>query len=83
MIELAEKCVRATGTIRQSRTEGANKQLVQSKELRKKEKSAYDYCSDGKVYIAKWHDNSAVNIANNWENHKPARKSKAEGERRS
>ena len=34
MIELAEKSVRATGTIRQNRTERANKQLAQSKELR-------------------------------------------------
>ena len=62
--ELAEKSVRATGTIRQNRIEWANKQLVQSKELRKKERSTYDYCSNGKVYIAKWHDNSVVNIAN-------------------
>ena len=37
IIELAEKSMRATETIRQKRTEGANKQLVQSKELRKKE----------------------------------------------
>ena len=53
IIELAEKSVRATGTIQQKRTEGANKQLVQSKELRKKERGTYDYCSDGKVCIAK------------------------------
>ena len=57
MIELAEKSARARGTIRQTRTERANKQLIQSKELRKKERGTYDYCSDGKVYIAKWHDN--------------------------
>ena len=38
MIELAEKCVRATGNMRQNRTKGANKQLVQSKELRKKKR---------------------------------------------
>ena len=36
MIELAEKSVRATEIIRQNRTKGANKQLVQTKELRKK-----------------------------------------------
>ena len=83
MIKLAEKSVRAAGTIRQNRTEGANKQLVQSKELLKKEKGTYDYCRDGKIYIAKWHNNSALNIANNWENYEPVRKSKAEDERRS
>ena len=83
MMELAEKSVRATGTIRQNRTERANKQLGQSKKLSKKERGTCDYCSDGKVYIAKWHNNSVVNIANNWENHKPVRKSKAEDKRRS
>ena len=30
----------------------------------------------GKVYIAKWHDNSVVNIASNWETHEPVRKVK-------
>ena len=83
IIELAEKSMRATGTIRQNRTEGANKQLVQSKELRKKERGTYEYCSDRKVYIAKWHDNSVVNIANYWENHELASKSKTEDKRRS
>ena len=83
MIKLAEKSVRATETIPQNRTEGANKQFVQSKELLKKEKGTYDYCRDGKIYIAKWHNNSALNIANNGENYEPVRKSKAEDERRS
>ena len=76
MNELAEKSMRATGTIRENRTEGANKQLIQNKELQKQERGTYDYCSDGKVYIAKWHDNSVVNIASNWETHEPVRKVK-------
>ena len=63
MNKLAGKSMRATGTIRKNRTEGANKQLIQNKELQKQEKGTYDYCSDIKVYIAKWHDNSVVNIA--------------------
>ena len=66
MIELAEKSGRATGTIRQNRTERAKKRLVQSKELRKKEKGTYGYCSYGKGYNAKWHDNFVVNIANTY-----------------
>ena len=76
MNELAEKSIRATGTIRENRTEGANKQLIQNKELQKQERGTYDYCSDGKVYIAKWHDNSVVNIASNWETHEPVCKVK-------
>ena len=74
--ELTEKSMRATGNTQKNRTEGANKQLIQIKELQKQEKGIYDYCSDGKVYIAKWHDNSVVNIASNWETHDPVRKLK-------
>ena len=76
MNKLAEKSMQATGTIRENRTEGANKQLIQNKELQKQERGTYDYCSDGKVYIAKWHDNSVVNIASNWETHEPVHKVK-------
>ena len=76
MNELAEKSICATETIRESRTEDANKQLVQIKELQKQERCTYDYCSDGKVYNAKWFDNCIVNIASNWETHEPARKVK-------
>ena len=47
--KLAEKSMRATGTIRENRTEGANKQLIKNKELQKQERGTYDYCSGGKV----------------------------------
>ena len=70
MNKLAEKRMKATGTIRENRTEAANKQLIQNKELQKQERGTYNCCSGGKVYIAKWHENSVVNIANNWETHK-------------
>ena len=49
--ELAEKSMRATGTTRENKTEGANKQLVQSKELQKKERHTCDYCSFGKYTL--------------------------------
>ena len=68
--------MRATGTIRENRTEGENKQLIQIKELQKQERGTYNYCSDGKEYIAKWHDKSVVNIASNWKTHEPVRKVK-------
>ena len=66
--------MQATGTTRENRTEGTNKQLVQSKELWKKERGTYDYSSDGKVYIAKWHDNPVVNIVSKWKTHEPVGK---------
>ena len=56
MNELAKKSMQATGTIRENRTEGAYKQLIKNKELQKQERGIYNYCSDGKVYIAKWHE---------------------------
>ena len=76
MTELAEKSIRTTGTIRENKTEGANKQLVQNKELQKQERGTYGYCSDRKAYIAKWLNDSAVNNASNSETHKPVRKVK-------
>ena len=48
MTKLAEKSMRATETIQENRTGGANKQLVQSKELQKKEGDTYNYCSHGR-----------------------------------
>jgi len=60
MCELVEKDVRATGTIRENRTGGAKQKLLESKELQKKELGDFDYCTDGKVFAAKWHDNSIV-----------------------
>ena len=68
--------MQATETIGENRTEGANQQLIQNKELQKQERGTYNYCSDGKVYIAKWHESSVVNSANNWETHEPVRKVK-------
>ena len=45
MNKLVEKSMRATGTIRENSTEGANKQLIQNKELQKQERGTYNYCS--------------------------------------
>ena len=62
MYELGEQSVRATGTIRENRTRGAKKTLISSKALQKKERGTFDFCTDGKVFVAKWHDNSIVTI---------------------
>jgi len=74
MCELAEKDVRATGTIRENRTGGAKQKLIGSKELQKKDQGYFDYCTDGKVFVAKWHYNSIVTTASNWETHSPLHK---------
>ena len=74
MYELGEQSVRATGTIRENRTKGAKRTLISSKALQKKERGTYDFCTDGKVFVAKWHDNSIVTIASNCETHIPLHK---------
>ena len=43
--------------------------MISSKQLQKQEYGCFEYCCDGTVYIVKWHDNSVVTIASNWESH--------------
>ena len=53
MCELEEKYICSTGTIRENRTGGAIKKLIGSKERKKTEQSNFDYCTDGKFFVAK------------------------------
>ena len=69
MSDLVKIDVQAIGTIRENRTAGANQKMISSKQLQKQERRCFEYCCDGTVYIAKWHDNSVVTIAGNWESH--------------
>ena len=71
MFDLAKIDVQTTGTIRENRRAGANQKIICSKQLQKQERGCFEYCCDGIVYIAKWHDNSVVTIASNWESHTP------------
>ena len=48
--------------------------MICSKQLQKQERGCFEYCCDGTVYIANWHDNSIVTIASNWESHTPVHK---------
>ena len=74
MTDLAKIDVKTTGTIRENRTAGANQKMISTKQLQKQERGCFEYCCDGTVYIAKWHDNSVVTIASNWESHTPVHK---------
>ena len=51
---LAEREMRATGTVRENRTSDANNKLVSNKELKKKGRGHFDFVCDGKVYVMKW-----------------------------
>jgi len=61
----------ATGTFRNCRTSGAVAVPQTTKALRKKPRGSFDYCSDGLVYMCKWHDNAVVGIASNFLTHEP------------
>ncbi|KRX18777.1 PiggyBac transposable element-derived protein 2 [Trichinella nelsoni] len=73
LVMLSELKMRAIGTIRPYRSNGADALMLPDKELMKQKRGAFDYRSDGKVYIAKWHDNSIVRIASNFMTHSPLR----------
>ena len=71
---LSEKNFLASGTIRDNRTSGASKNLTTNKQMKKRDRGTYDYRSNGKVFICKWQDNSAVNFASNHLSHEPVKK---------
>ena len=41
------------------------------REMKKRERETFDFCSDGIVYFCKWNDNSIANIASNFTSHTP------------
>ena len=65
MSDLAKIDVRATDTIRENKIAATNLKMISSKQLQKQERGCFEYCCDGTLYIAKWHDNSVVTIASN------------------
>lgn len=69
LVDLLEKNIKATGTIRPNRTQGAAKVLVTNKELSKR--GEFDYRCDGKVFVAKWNDSAVVHVASNCVTHEP------------
>jgi len=63
--------IRATGTVRENRTNGAHAKLMVSKELKKKGMGHIDFVSDGQIYTMKWNDNSVVMMSSNHLTHEP------------
>ncbi|KRZ05321.1 PiggyBac transposable element-derived protein 3 [Trichinella zimbabwensis] len=73
LVKLAGLKMRAIGTIRPYRSNGADAVMLPDNELRKQNRGAYDFRSDGNVYIVKWNDNAIVKIASNFMTHSPLR----------
>lgn len=69
LLELSHKGMRATGTIRENRTQKCP--LKSKKELTKEDRGSFDFRSDGSVYICSWNDNAVVTVASNCYTHEP------------
>ncbi|KRZ02338.1 PiggyBac transposable element-derived protein 3 [Trichinella zimbabwensis] len=76
LVKLASVNIRAIGTVQHDRTGEATESMISNKEFIKKDRGSFDYRSDGKVDVVKWHDNSAVTAASNWLTHEPITKVK-------
>ena len=60
---LHENNIGGTGTIRENRIENCD--LMNAKELKKKPRGQLVYKFSKQIIVAKWHDNSVVNVASN------------------
>ena len=74
MSDLEKNDVGATETIRENRTTNANQKIISSKQRQTQERECFEYYCNRTVYITKYHDNSVVAIASNWESHTPVHK---------
>ena len=69
--DLASEKVKATGTVRENRTGGANRDLTSTKVMKKSTRGTFDFRCDGTVFMCKWTDNSFVTVASNCQAHTP------------
>ncbi|XP_067635184.1 piggyBac transposable element-derived protein 3-like [Eurosta solidaginis] len=74
--ELGERGLKATGTIREDRTQ--NCPLPCNKDFKKTESGTFKYKSSqpGDILVCKWNDNSVVTVASNSETIEPLHKAK-------
>jgi len=65
MCHLYAQGFKATGTIRQNRCGGVQRDLIPDAQLKRQSRGSYDHRCDGTVYIVKWHDSAIVSLASN------------------
>ncbi|KRZ01228.1 PiggyBac transposable element-derived protein 3 [Trichinella zimbabwensis] len=73
LVKLAGLKMRAIGTIRPYRSNGADAVMLPDNQLIKQKRGAFDFRSDGNIYIVKWNDNAIVKIVSNFMTHSPLR----------
>ncbi|KAL1480237.1 hypothetical protein MTO96_051205 [Rhipicephalus appendiculatus] len=69
LTKLADQGIRATGTVRDTRTGGCP--LKSMKDVGKEERRSFDYKCDGLVYACRWNDNAVVTVSSNHLSHEP------------
>ena len=69
VLDLKEKEINATGTIRSNRTKHCP--LPTAKDMKKKPRGSYDFRSEGNVEIVTWNDNAVVTLCSNCEGVNP------------
>nr|CAI5833783.1 unnamed protein product [Callosobruchus analis] len=76
LTNLRQQCFRATGTLRQSRTEKCP--LISANEMEKEKRGTYDHSFDNKneILLVRWKDSSVCTMATNYDNVEPLRKVK-------
>ncbi|KRY27820.1 PiggyBac transposable element-derived protein 3, partial [Trichinella spiralis] len=67
--KLSDKMIRATGTIRNSRTRKIP--IMPVDEVKKKYRGFFDHVCNGTVYACRWNDNAVVTLASNHLTHHP------------
>ena len=74
--DLKQKNFKATGTVRQNRSGGESELMLSDKDLQNQGRGSYDFRTDGRIFVAKWQDNSTVLVASNHFTHEPLQVSK-------
>ncbi|KAL3188738.1 hypothetical protein MRX96_022242 [Rhipicephalus microplus] len=69
LTKLADKGIRATGDVRDTRTGGVP--LKSLKNIEKEEKGSFHYKCDGAVCACRWNDNEVVTVSSNHLSHEP------------
>ena len=73
MLQLKDAGFRATGTVRNNRT---NRCPLDSREMKKKEKGAMDWRCDGSFLICQWNNSAVVNVISNHSTVNPTKSAK-------
>ena len=71
LFDLASEKVKATGTVRENQTGGANRDLMSTNVMKKSTRGTIDFCCDGTVFMCKWTENSVITVASNCQTHSP------------